>query len=105
MGQIAFELLCRDRTLRLNKITKCWVGDRGGMLETMPRRDGQRENLVDPKTVPTGEAKADQPCYGKNGQQQPYLSARIYGLSLPIFFGATSFGLSALAQCCRPSSR
>ena len=59
MGEIAFKLLCMHRTLRLNKITQCWVSDGGWMLETVPRGDRQRENLVHPKTVPPGETKPD----------------------------------------------
>ena len=106
MGEIAFELLCMHRTLRLDKITQCWVSDGGWMLETVPRGDGQRENLVHPKTVPPGKTKPDQRCYGKDGQQQPYLSARIYSLRSPVFSGATSSGVSAVAQRRRrPSSR
>jgi hypothetical protein len=53
MGEIVFELLCMHRTLGLDEIAERWVSGGGWMLETMPRCDGQRENLVRPKTVPS----------------------------------------------------
>ena len=68
------------------------------MLEAMPRCDGQRENLVRPETVPSSETKPHERCYCKDGQQQPNLLPRIHGLSSPMFSGAPSSGMFALAQ-------
>ena len=83
MGEIAFKLLCIHWALRLNEITERRVSRGGGMLETMPRCDGQRENLVRPETVPFSETKPHQRRYCKDDQQQPYLLPCTYGLSSP----------------------
>ena len=85
MGEITFELLCMHRTLRLNEITERWVSRGGWMLETMPGCDGKRENLVHPETVPSSETEPHERRYCKDGQQQPYLLAGVYGLSSPVF--------------------
>ena len=66
------------------------------MLEAMARCDGQRENLVPPKTVPSSETKSYERCYCKDGQQQPSLSAHFHGLCSPMFSEATSSGTFAL---------
>ena len=105
MGEIAFELLCMHRTLRFDEIAERWVSHGGWMLQTMPRCNGQRENLVRPETVPSSETKPHERCYCKDGQQQPNLLPRIHGLSSPIFSGAPSSGLFALTQRLRPRSR